>query len=250
MSTPAKQLKEQEVFPLAIRKGLILRDTAEAVQMILGDSDAQVKARGLRYEEDRFDFQLSCDGLNVWRLQRRIAEDHGDEGLASDVCNGVVRLLCSKRGYDVSDFRMALKATADRVRIPYGISPMQLAWSRAQKAPIRLTDRNLSKVRAANTVAGVSLQLQNIQDDAPIYLPINDLRRTIGQRKIVVSGAVMQLIEAGVLECVDQNYHIGRARKFRFRAKEGEDYVFVEPGKESDDLSDVLDVSALDLSDL
>jgi hypothetical protein len=231
-----KKPSEDGVFPLAIRKDKVLRHAADAAAMIVKDSDAQVESRGLVSEEDQRDFRLSCDSLNVWRLQLRVEFDHG-ESRADRVGTKVARVVCRKRGYDPADFMLALRATRERARIPYGVSPLQLALARSKERPIRLRHRDLVRVRSANAVAGVALELQRLQADAPIYLPINDLRQLMGQRKVVVSGAVMRLIEAGVLKCVEVEYRPGKARLFRFVAKEGTDFDFVDEDEADDELA-------------
>ena len=44
------------------------------------------------------------------------------------------------------------------------------------------------------------------------------------QRKVVISGAVQRLVEAGLLEFADKSYHTGKARQFRFKGVEGEHF--------------------------
>jgi hypothetical protein len=77
-------------------------------------------------------------------------------------------------------------------------------------------------------MANVARHLQMIQDADAILLPIEQLRELFGQRKIVISGTVMRLVEAGVLTYVDKNYHTGKAREYRFSGREHEHYEEVE----------------------
>lgn len=67
-------------------------------------------------------------------------------------------------------------------------------------------------------------QLQVLRAEEPILLPIDQIRNLLGQRKIVVSGAVQRLVEAGVLAYADKTYHTGKAREYRFVGVEGKHY--------------------------
>ena len=55
------------------------------------------------------------------------------------------------------------------------------------------------------------------------------------QRKIVISGAVQRLLEAGLLEFADKNYHTGKAREFRFKGVEGEHFEKIKQAKPQKD---------------
>jgi len=79
------------------------------------------------------------------------------------------------------------------------------------------------------TIANIALMLATIQDGDPILLPIDQLRGILQQRKIVISGAVQRLVEAGVLEFKDMNYRTGKAREFRFTGKASEHFAYEEP---------------------
>ena len=45
------------------------------------------------------------------------------------------------------------------------------------------------------------------------------------QRKVVVSGAVLRLVEAGLLKFINEHYHTGKAREFYFSGIEHEHYA-------------------------
>lgn len=138
-------------------------------------------------------------------------------------------IICEKRGYDLDDFDSALQAVASRVRLPYGWSAIDFAFRQAQKEPIRLLQPELAGKKLPTTIANIAYRLSLIQDKDPILLPIDQLRSFLQQRKIVVSGAVQRLLEAGVLGYQDKFYRTGKAREFRFTGKSGEHFEYEKP---------------------
>jgi hypothetical protein len=76
-------------------------------------------------------------------------------------------------------------------------------------------------------IAAIALQLQRLQKEKPILLPIDQLREMFNQRKVVVSGAVLRMVEAGMLKVVDGKYHTGKAREFVFSGVEHEHYALM-----------------------
>ncbi|MFI5458102.1 MAG: hypothetical protein ACHRXM_21925 [Isosphaerales bacterium] len=111
------------------------------------------------------------------------------------------------------------------MRLPFGWTALDLARFRAHKQPIRLLDAGLAHSRLATEIAGIALQLQQLQKEKPILLPIDPLREMFGQRKVVVSGVVIRLVEAGLLRFVDGKYHTGKAREFLFSGQEHQHYA-------------------------
>lgn len=110
-----------------------------------------------------------------------------------------------------------------------GWTALDLAWRLVEKEPIRLLDHQLAGKRVPTVIAGIARQLQLLQGADPILLPIDQLRTMLEQRKIVVSGAVQRLVEAGLLAYADKSYHTGKAREFRFTGVEGEHYEKITP---------------------
>ena len=98
------------------------------------------------------------------------------------------------------------------MRLPFGWTQLDLAWCRFERNPIRLLDPSLDGKRVPTGVANVAFQLQILQRDKAILLPIEQLRERLEFRKSVVSGAVMRLVEADVIICTNSSYATGRAR--------------------------------------
>ena len=132
--------------------------------------------------------------------------------------------ICRIRAYDPDDFESALVATKGRARLPFGWTALDLARFRARQEPIRLLDGELANSRLATEIAAIALQLQRLQKEKPILLPIDQVREMFSQRKVVVSGAVLRLVQAGILKVVDGKYHTGKAREFFFSGVEHEHY--------------------------
>ena len=107
--------------------------------------------------------------------------------------------------------RSALLATKSRARLPFGWTALDLARFRARQEPVRLLDGELTHSRLATEIAAIAFQLQRLQKEKAILLPIDQLRAMFSQRKVVVSGAVLRLVKAGVLKVVDGKYT--RARR-------------------------------------
>lgn len=166
--------------------------------------------------------------LNLHRIIWRCAEEWGINAVIQSLVPSLKKELCRQRGYDPDEFESAMLATRGRARLPFGWTALDLAVFRANKKPIRLLPVELADSRLATLVANIARQLQLIQDADAILLPIEQLRELFGQRKIVISGTVMRLVEAGVLAYVDKNYHTGKAREYRFAGREHEHYEEVK----------------------
>lgn len=214
--------------PIAL--GDFVADSPDALaELILADSEKQVEAKGLVDADVRSEFMLSCDALNYARVAWRCAIEWGTRGLDENVGQRIRELICAKRGYEPDDFDSARQATSRRVRLPYGWSAIDFAYRLAQKEPIRLLQPDLAGKRLPTIIANIAYHLSLIQDRDPILLPIDQLRAFLQQRKIVVSGVVQRLVEAGVLSFQDRNYRTGKAREFRFTGKSGEHFEIEKP---------------------
>lgn len=214
--------------PIAL--GGIVADSPDALaDLILADSEKQVEAKGLIDPDARAEFRLSCDALNYARLAWRCAFEWGSGGIYDEVRQRVRELICARRGYEPDDFDSAHRATKHRVRLPYGWSAIEFAHRQAGTEPIRLLQPGLAGKRVPTLIANIAYRLSLIQDKDPILLPIDQLRAFLQQRKIVVSGAVQRLVEAGVLNFHDPNYRTGKAREFRFTGRSGEHYELEKP---------------------
>ena len=221
---------DPRIKPLDLGSGLVASKPSDLVDAIIKSTDKQVAEKGIADAEAREDFVLSTDALNYWRIAWRCSVEWGmrgfDESLASEIKNGI----CAARGYELDDLDSAIQATKGRVRLPFGWSALDLAWMLAQREPLRLLDSALAGRRVPTSIAGIAYHLQLLQDKEPILLPIDQLRLLLKQRKIVVSGAVQRLVEAKFIDYADKNYHMGKAREFRFVGVEGEHYTKAEQG--------------------
>jgi hypothetical protein len=210
--------------PIELGSGLVATRPTDLVDVILAATEKQVVEKALADAEARVDFTISSNALNYWRIAWRCASEWGTPGLDPAIAEQVKAGICAARGYDPDDFDSALQATKGRARLPFGWTALDLAWHQARRDPIRLLDPALSGRRVPTTIAGIARQLQLLQGDEPILLPIDQIRTLLEQRKIVVSGAVQRLVEGGLLAYADKSYHTGKAREFRFMGVEGEHY--------------------------
>jgi len=220
--------KRKKLFPFQIRPGVTVVDTIRVAELVLNESDAQVMNKNFPTPDAREEYQVGCDALLLWRMKKRFDEEVLDPQDSLDAFGEIRDLICVKRGYDADDFSSALSATLSRVRFPYGISPMELAWIRTLERPMQLVHPELRGTRVPQLVAGIAYELQRQQDDEPILLPIEGLRVFVGARKLIISGVVVRLQTHGLLECTDSSYRIGKARKYRFIGKENTHFTFSE----------------------
>lgn len=179
------------------------------------ESDEFVRKSRISDEDQRADFQLSCDALNYWRMHRRIREERPSVD-SEEIDDALCEAICRIRDYAKSDFELALSATKARVRSSFGLGPLEEAHMRSKKAGFRLLIPDLSSSETATDVAAIAWQLQSDLGDRNILLPIEQVRAVLERRKVVISGAVLRLAETGVLRIADAKYHTRRAREYRF----------------------------------
>jgi hypothetical protein len=225
-----------QMIVLGERLALTPDDVAE---VILVESEQQVqakqaeeKSRGVAAFENPdvlFEFLMACIALNFVRIRWRYNVENSTRNFEEDAGQRVREIICEKRGYELDDFDSALQGVAPRVRLPYGWSAIDFAFRQAQREPIRLIQPGLAGKKLPTAIANIGYRLSLIQDKDPILLPIDQLRSFLQQRKIVVSGAVQRLIEAGVLTYQDKFYRTGKAREFRFTGKFGEHIEYEKP---------------------
>ena len=217
--------KRPQMPPLELASGLVATQPADLVDAVLQATDKQVIAIAIADPEGRDEFTISSDALNYWRLAWRCAVEWGDPVLTGDILSEVKADICASREYELDDFDSTLQAVKGRARVPFGWTVLDLAWHLCQKEPIRLLDPGLAGKRVPTSIAGIAYHLQNHQEADPILLPIDQIRGLLQQRKIVVSGGVQRLLEAGLIAYADQSYHTGKAREFRFTGIEGEHFA-------------------------
>ena len=234
----AAEHKSMQMIVLGEKLALTPDDIAE---VILVDSNkhveakaAETKSKGLASFDNsdvRFEFQLSCDALNFVRIRWRYDAENETHEFEAVAGARVREIICEKRGYDLDDFDSALRAVASRARMPYGWTAIEFASRQAQKNPIRLLQPELAGMKLPTLIANIAYQLSLIQGKGAILLPIEQLRAFLHQRKIVVSGVVQRLLEAGVLGYENEYYRTGKAREFRFTGKFGEDVEIEKPSE-------------------
>jgi hypothetical protein len=198
---------------------------------IIAESDRQVEDKGLKEEGLTDEFRMACDALNCWRMYLRFVEETGQEQLdaeAQQIFRDLCRRVAKRRKYPEDDFQSALGATHDRTRLPWGFNSLRLAYGRTQRNPIRLLHPDLANAPLPTTIAGIAYELTQMQrGSSPLLLPVDNLRTLLAQRKLVVGGAILRLIQSGILEQTSKRHGTGRAREFRFRGELGKDFVFV-----------------------
>lgn len=218
----------RDMKPIQLLPSLVASTTQDLVVVALAASDQQVVEKKIADPDGQAEFAIASDALNLHRIIWRCAEEWGISSIGPGFIRQLKNELCRRRGYDPDEFESALLATRGRARLPFGWTALALAVFRANKKPIRLLPPDLADSRLATQIANVARQLQLIQDADAILLPIEQLRELFGQRKIVISGTVMRLVEGGVLTYVDKNYHTGKAREYRFSGREHEHYEEIE----------------------
>jgi len=196
--------------------------SSEVAEIIIAATDAQVAEKGLKDDEKEADFRLSSDALNYHRVAWRLREEGAEPALLLGRLKG---RLCEARGYEPEEFDAALVATANRARLPYGWTALDLARQRVELRPLRLLNPELEASRYARGIVGLAFYLQEIQGEEPILLPVDQVREILGAKKVVVAGTIQRLVALGLLEMTKAAYNTGSAREYRFRGVEGKDYV-------------------------
>lgn len=214
--------------PIELTPEVEAKTPGDLVDVILKTTDVQVTLKDIKDPEGQEEFRESSDGLNYHRIAWRCAEEWDLPVFDPDLARKVRAGICKRRGYDPDDFASVLQATKERARLPFGWTALDLALSRAGKQPFRLLHADLAGARLPTCIAALALQLQKHVGDENILLPIEQLRILFEARKVVVSGAVSRLVEAGFLTCTKEQYNTGSAREYRVIGVEGKDYEIKE----------------------
>lgn len=199
--------------------------SSEVTTVIVKATNAQIAGKQLPDEEAVADFRLSTDALNYHRVEWRLREELGEA--PPKLIENVKAKLCERRGYEIEEFEAALVATKGRPRLPYGWTAMELAQRRLEAQPIRLLNPDLEGSRYAKGIIGLAVNLQQLQKEEPILLPVEQVRSILAAKKVVVAGTITRLVDLGILEMTKATYNTGSAREFRFKGVEGKDYVFL-----------------------
>lgn len=223
-----KSHRDVSIEPITLVPKKHASSVLDMVAIAIDASDEQANGIKLKGEE-KADFILSADALNYWRIVWRCQIEWNSPRLKSEITRAFKAGICEARDYDPDELAAALEATKKRARMPFGWTALDLAWHYAKAKPLRLLSSRLADSSASAKVSAIAYQLQKIQGESPIFLPIDQLRALLNQRKIVISGTVQRLIKAGIIEYADEKYHTGKAREFRFVGVEGEDFEFMLP---------------------
>jgi hypothetical protein len=207
---------------MEIDGGELIDSIEQAVDAIMKASDAHAENIELSDGGEIEEFIIACDALNVGRMLWRFREEFGVE-LAKELEPELSRLLCQKRGYEREDFELALEATAERPRCPFGIDPLRFAFVRAKSKPIQVIHPEIQD-SLSQTILAMAIHLKHLNQGRPVLLPIEQLRVLLGCRKLIVGGAVRKLLKHEVLVEIGTKAHTGKAREFRVDAREGVDY--------------------------
>jgi len=222
-------MAEDHTPPITLGKELVADSPSGLVDVILSVSDAQVASKGIEDPDGRDEFDLSTVALNTNRVIWRCRIEWKDLPSLPEIVEEIKREVCARRGLELDDLNSAIEAVSNRTRLPFGMTAIDLAWRQAQLFPIRLLHPDLAGKRVPTAIANIAYYLDVHQEGKNILLPIDSLRAILQQRKIVVSGAVKRLVEAGLIVCVDEKYYTGKAKEFRFVGIEGEHYEYEVP---------------------
>lgn len=217
------------LFPFELSSGVTAGGVSDLVVVIIEESDRQVGEKNFQSATQNDEFRMACDALNCWRMNLRFVEETCQDPL-DDATAQIFRELCRRvaqvRKYTDDDFQSALLATHERTRLPWGFTSLRLAHGRAVRNPIRLLHPDLAEAPLPTLLAGIAIELTEMQKESgPILMPVDNLRAMLAQRKLVVGGAIMRLIQAGLLEQTSKRHGTGRAREFKWKGIAGKDYI-------------------------
>ncbi len=192
----------------------------------MATSDQQVQNKSIDDAEESEEFLLACDAFNFWRMRWRLHEELDQADEIEAIMNRLSELLCEHRKYNPDEFGLALEATDQRARFPFGLDPLRYAYLLAQKRPIKGL---IPEIRdsVSEQILGIAVQLKKLNGSRSVLLPIEHLRTVLRCRKLVAAGAVKKLMKHELLTEIGNKAHTGHAREFRVVAKEGVDYEFI-----------------------
>jgi hypothetical protein len=209
--------------PIDIGNGELIGSVDQLAEAIVSASEAYAEKLPTQDFGDVEDFQIASDALNVWRALWRLREEYGVD-LEADARPVLIENICSRREYEIEEFELALEATSNRPRCPFGLDPLKYAYLRSQKHPFTILHGEINdSVSRIVLMIAINLRALN-RSNQRVLLPIEQLRLLLGCRKLVVSGAVQRLMRHNLLKEVGPKAHTGKAREFLVMATEGEDY--------------------------
>jgi hypothetical protein len=103
----------------------------------------------------------------------------------------------------------------EKVRIPDGTGPLEVAFARAKWRRIVPTFHISEDF---SQILSTAFHLQQLQGSEPILLPVEHVGKLLERDKMHASRIVQMLVRLGFLEVVDPNfsYKRGRAKRYRF----------------------------------
>jgi len=224
-------VEKKRLFPFELTLGVTAGGVSDLVDALTAESDRQVEEKAFQDAGQIDEFRMACDALNCWRMYLRFVEELQQETLDEEtqkVFRDLCRRVAQTRKYSQDDFQSALLATHERTRLPWGFNSLRLAHGRTQRNPLQLLHPDLADAPLPTVLAGIAHELTQMQRGSdPILMPVDSLRALLGQRKLVVGGAIMRLVQAGLLEQTSKRHGTGRAREFRWRGVAGKDFLFL-----------------------
>src|SRR5262245_47937796 len=119
--------EDKELLPavLKINQALEVSSIEHLVLLVTCLTDSQVYDKSLDGIDENIEFAMACDALSVWRLRMRLVDEFG-EAVGGHLTSRLAAQICADREYEHDDFEMALVATQNRARLPFGMGPLQL----------------------------------------------------------------------------------------------------------------------------
>lgn len=216
------------IFPLALTPALIAESPKQLAEIIANDSDEHVGRKTLQ-DPGAFDtFQMECDALAMGRMYWRCRNEMGgDSKTVRRLIAEIGSHLCEDRGWKPDAFAMQIENVRERIKAPFGVSPLAHAASLAEVQPIRLIVPNYVENRIVQRLAAIAIHLQGIVGKRTIQLPTEKLGEVFRMQPGIISGAIKWLVRLGIVTVIDPTYHIGKAIDYRCVAIEGEHYDFI-----------------------
>src|SRR5947209_20415979 len=131
-------------FRISVTADRHLSAPAEFARFIIEVTNKQVARQASDDPEERAEFQIACDAFNFRRIVLRLCQDNAVARIDDPFLDEVVKNICSKRHYDADDFESALEAIQHRVRHPFGLQPLEIAFERAKGCPVKLVDQSVA----------------------------------------------------------------------------------------------------------
>jgi len=168
-----------------------------------------------------FSEALEAGELQEWQLMFRLAKRL--QGIPGVLEYNIMRMKPAVKAFCVilgeeeglEERWIDFVAAWDKVRIPDGMGPLEVAYGYARIERI-IPNPQLSPDFVL--VASMAYHLQRSQDDKPIFLPVDHVGKLLGKDKMHGSRLVQLLVRYGLIRVVDDDYSYTnhRAKTYRF----------------------------------